>query len=85
MYATTIFIAMRRDAICSAALRAALWAALALASGLRVLLALARRHLPDDEAAVFHLAADVRQFLGTLLFLSSLLWASHGITSYYRG
>jgi hypothetical protein len=85
MYATTIFIAVRRDAICSAALGAALWGALALASRLRVLLALARRHLPDDEAAVFDLASNVRQFFGTLLFLSSLLWASHGITSYYRG
>jgi hypothetical protein len=46
-----------------------------------VLLALARRHLPDDEAALFYLAADVSQFLGALLFLSSLLWTCHAITS----
>jgi hypothetical protein len=46
-----------------------------------VLLPLARRHLPDDEAAFFHLATDVSQFLGALLFLSSLLWTGHAITS----
>jgi hypothetical protein len=46
-----------------------------------MLLALGRRHLPDDETAIFHLTTDVGQFLGALLFLSSLLRTCHEITS----
>jgi hypothetical protein len=44
-----------------------------------VLLALGRRHLPDDEPAVLDLAANLLEPLGALLFLASLLGAWHQV------